>query len=98
MRTLALALILLTVATTAGADVFRLLDNPRDAAQARVYLLQQAKNDIAALYFLARNDRVTLTALALMGDAARRGVRVRLSVDANFSHIPKPVLPYLRDE
>ncbi|HVG24950.1 MAG TPA: phosphatidylserine/phosphatidylglycerophosphate/cardiolipin synthase family protein [Thermoanaerobaculia bacterium] len=92
---------MLAVALTgaARADVFRILDDPRDAAQARVDLIQQADSEIHALYFLARNDRITLTALALLRDARRRGVpSVRLIVDANFMRIPKAVLAHLRDE
>jgi putative cardiolipin synthase len=81
------------------ADVFRLLESPRDGAQARVDVIQQAQSDISAVYFLAHNDRITLTALGLLRDARRRGVgRVRLIVDANFQHIPKPVLAHLADE
>lgn len=91
--------VLLALAITARADVFRILDDPRDAAQARVDLIQQADREIHALYFLARNDRITLTALALLRDARRRGVpSVRLIVDANFHRIPKAVLAHLRDE
>jgi phosphatidylserine/phosphatidylglycerophosphate/cardiolipin synthase-like enzyme len=87
------------LATAARADVFRLLDDPREAAQARVDLFQQAEHEIDAIYFLARNDRITLTALALLRDAHRRGVpAVRLIVDANFQHIPKSVLAHLSDE
>jgi putative cardiolipin synthase len=97
-RSLLLALIFLIAVTSATADVFRILDDPRDAAQARVDLIQQARSEINALYFLARNDRITLCALALLRDARRRGVNVRLIVDANFQHIPKAVLAYLRDE
>jgi cardiolipin synthase C len=93
------ALLLLFLATIANADVFRILDDPQDAAQARVDLLQQAESEIHALYFLARNDRITHIALALLRDARRRGVpSVRLVVDANFQHIPKAVLEHLRDE
>jgi cardiolipin synthase C len=92
-------LLLLATATTVRADVFRLLDDNQQAAQARVDLFQQATTEIDALYFLARNDRITLAALALLRDAHRRGVpNVRLIVDANFEHIPKSVLAYLRDE
>lgn len=92
-------LFLVLIATTARADVFRLLDDDQQAAQARVDVFQQAKHEINALYFLARNDRVTLAALALLRDAHRRGVTdVRLIVDANFQHIPKSVLGYLSDE
>ena len=83
-------------AATAHADVFRLLDDPREAAQARVDVIQQAQREIDAVYFLARGDRVTLTALALLRDAARRGVTTRLVVDAAFQHIPKPFLAELR--
>lgn len=96
---IAVALFALLLAGTSGADVFRILDDPRDAAQARVDLLQQADREIHALYFLARNDRVTQIALALLRDARRRGVpSVRLVVDANFHRIPKAVLAHLRDE
>ncbi|HSP32767.1 MAG TPA: phosphatidylserine/phosphatidylglycerophosphate/cardiolipin synthase family protein, partial [Thermoanaerobaculia bacterium] len=62
-------------------------------------IIQQAKTEIDAVYFLARNDRITLSALALLRDARRRGVpNVRLIVDANFQHIPKAVLAHIREE
>ncbi len=92
-------LLSLVLATTVHADVFRVLDDDRDAAQARVDLIQQARTEIDAVYFLAHNDRITITALALLRDAKRRGVgNVRLIVDANFQHIPRAVLAHLRDE
>ena len=76
-----------------------MLDDPRDAAQARVDIIQQATKEIDALYFLARNDSITLAALSLLRDARRRGVaNVRMVVDANFQHIPKAVLAHLSDE
>ena len=96
---IAVALFALLVAGAAGGDVLRILDDPQEAAQARVDLLQQAEREIHALYFLARNDRITHIALALLRDARRRGVpSVRLVVDANFHRIPKAVLAHLRDE
>ena len=99
MRPVVLTLLFLAISSTASADVFRLLDDDREAAQARVDVFQQATHEINALYFLAKNDRITLAALALLRDAKRRGVgHVRLIVDANFQHIPKSVLGYLRDE
>lgn len=85
-------------AFTAQADVLRILEDPSDAAQARVDVIQQARREINALYFLARNDRVTMTALALLRDAQRSGVTSRLVVDSYFHHIPKSVLAHLRDE
>jgi putative cardiolipin synthase len=98
VRTAAL-LLALAVTATARADVFRVLDDDREAAQSRVDIIQQAHKEIAAVYFLAHNDRITITALALLRDAKRRGVgNVRLIVDANFQHIPRAVLAHLRDE
>lgn len=88
----------LLIAAAANADVLRILDDPTDAAQARVDVIQQARREINALYFLARNDRVTMTALALLRDAQRKGVVSRLVVDAHFHHIPKSMLAHLRDE
>ena len=94
-----LAAFVLAVASTVHADVFRVLDHDRDAAQARVDIIQQSQREVHALYFLARNDRITLGALALLREARHRGVgSVKLIVDANFSHIPKAVLAHLRDE
>lgn len=86
------------LAGEARAERVRLLEDPRDAAQARVDLIRNAQREISALYFLARNDRITMTALALLRDAQRRGVKSRLLVDANFHHIPRNVLAHLRDE
>ena len=98
MRLWAVAM-LACVAVTARADVVRILDDPRDAAQAKADMIQQARGEIDAVYFLARNDRITLSALALLRDARRRGVpRVRLIVDANFQHIPKAVLAHIAAE
>ena len=92
-------LIVVVSTASAGADVFRILDDPADALQARVDIIQQAESEVHALYFLARDDRITLGALALLREARRRGVgSVKLIVDANFSHIPKAVLAHLRDE
>jgi putative cardiolipin synthase len=93
-------MLMFSLATMAArADVFRLLEDPREGMQARVDVIQQAQNDISAVYFLAYDDRITQTALGLLRDARRRGVgRVRVVVDANFQHIPRSVLAHLRDE
>jgi putative cardiolipin synthase len=95
---LVVCLLATMVTTTAAADVYRLLDDPHEAAQARVDLIEQAKNKVDALYFLARNDRVTWMALALLRDASRRGLQVRLIVDERFNHVPGPMIAHLRDE
>src|SRR6266540_4150743 len=86
MRWSGLALLVVAgLAAEGRADVLRILDDPREAAQARVDIIQQARDEIDAVYFLARNDRITLAALALLREARRRGVgRVRLIVDEKF--------------
>ena len=99
LRSAFVLMLVLAFAAPLRADVFRVLDDPRDAAQARVDIIQQATKEIDAVYFLARNDRITMVALSLLRDARRRGVgSVRMIVDANFQHIPKAVLAHLSDE
>jgi phosphatidylserine/phosphatidylglycerophosphate/cardiolipin synthase-like enzyme len=91
--------LLILVSAPLGADTFRILDDNREAMQARVDLIQQAHTSIDVVYFIVRHDRVTLTALALLREARRRGVSdVRLIVDANFLHVPRSVLAHLQDE
>lgn len=91
--------VFVAVTATAHADVVQILDDPREAMQARVDVIQQASGKIGLLYFLARNDRITLSVLALLRDAKRREVSdVRVIVDGNFHRIPKAVLAHLRDE
>lgn len=95
---IALAVALLT-APAASADLLRIIEQPDDAAQVRADLIQQGTTDVSAMYFIVRNDRVTIGSLALLRDARRRGVgSVRLLADANFTRIPKPLLAHLRDE
>src|SRR5207248_7491961 len=97
-RALSIALILL-LATAARPDVVRIVDDDREAAQARVDLIRQATDRIEVLYFMAKDDRIALAILQLLRDARRRGVRdVRVVIDGSFRRIPKAVLAHLRDE
>jgi cardiolipin synthase C len=97
-RALAIAFLLI-FAAAARADVVRILADDREAAQARVDVIRQAKERIEVLYFMARDDRITLAMLQLLREARRRGVRdVRVVIDGNFRRIPKAVMAHLRDE
>src|ERR1044071_7959 len=97
-RAPAIALILL-LAAVCPSDLVRILADDREAAQARVDLIRQAKDRIEILYFMAKDDRVALSILQLLRDARRRGVRdVRVVIDGSFRRIPKAVLSHLRDE
>lgn len=93
------AVLLFLLAAAADADTVRILDDPREALQARADVIRQAKTRVTMLYFLARDDRVTLAVLALLRDARHRGVGdVRVIVDGSFHRIPKAVMAHLRDE
>ncbi|MFQ5756122.1 MAG: phosphatidylserine/phosphatidylglycerophosphate/cardiolipin synthase family protein [Acidiferrobacterales bacterium] len=92
-------LLLAFVSTSpAAADVFRLIDSDQEAAQVRVDMIQQARDEILIELFRASEDQMVLSYLALLRDAARRGVKVKFLVDAVFNSIPKPVQAHLLQE
>src|ERR1700676_2716154 len=81
-RSWLIALLLLNFVTPiAVADKVRILENPDEAVQARIDLIQQARSKIDAQYYVVGNDYFTLAGLALLRDAARRGCEVRLIID-----------------
>ena len=97
------ALLLAFSAIAAGAapgraDLARLLDTDREAAEARVELVIGAQREILTSAFIFGDDPFTLTSLALLRDAARRGVAVRLLVDAQWNRVPAPVVAHLQAE
>lgn len=73
-----------------AGDVVRILHSDGDALQARVDLLQQAKQEIDAAYYIVGDDQVPLLFLSLLRDAARRGVTVRLLVDGHDGNNQMP--------
>lgn len=84
-RSWAIGVVLAVVlATSAQAgDKVRILHSDGDALQARVDLVQQAKQEINVSYYIVGDDEVPLVFLSLLRDAARRGVTVRLLVDGH---------------
>jgi putative cardiolipin synthase len=85
----------ISLGVPALADVFRILDEDQEAAQARIDLVQQARLTLDAEYFIVENDQVSLVGLALLRDAARRGVAVRVIVDGSFNRMSKAIQAYL---
>jgi phosphatidylserine/phosphatidylglycerophosphate/cardiolipin synthase-like enzyme len=57
-----------------------------------------AEREILASAFLFGDDPFTLTSLALLREASRRGVEVRLLVDAQWNRMPRPVIAHLQSE
>jgi putative cardiolipin synthase len=86
------------VSQTGYADKALILENPRDAVQARVDLIQHARSSIDAQYYVVGNDDFTLEGLALLRDAARRGCQVRIIVDGRSNMLSKAVHAELRRE
>jgi putative cardiolipin synthase len=97
---LAIALlgIVLGIASPAFADGVRLLETDREAAEARVEMVIGAKEEILASAFIFGDDPFTLTSLSLLREAARRGLAVRVIVDAQWNKIPRAVQAHLLAE
>jgi cardiolipin synthase C len=96
-QTLAFALSLCLI-SPAFADRIRIIEDPREAAQIRVDLVQQAKRSIEAQYYIVGDDYFTFAGLALLRDAARRGCRVRLIIDGLSNKIGPAVHAHLKQE
>ncbi|MBA3485255.1 MAG: phospholipase D family protein [Pirellulales bacterium] len=82
----------------ARGDVLRILQDDLEAIQARVDLIEQAQQQLDVVYFAVADDDLALAFLAMLRDASRRGVRVRLVVDGMYNDIPEPVQAHLLRE
>jgi cardiolipin synthase C len=90
--------LMLLLASPALADRVRILATDRQAAEARVEMVLAAREEILASAFIVGDDPFTLTSLGLLRDAARRGIRVQLLVDAQWNRIPRAVQAHLLAE
>lgn len=90
-----LLLLPLAIPLPAHADKMLILDDPVQAAQVRVDLMQQARKSIKAQYFIVGSDPLTYSGLALARQASWRGCDVRIIVDAGFNSMPATVSGYL---
>lgn len=97
-RRLCFALALLALPCPALADRVRLLETDREAAEARVEMVLGAQEEILASAFIFGDDPFTLTSLALLRDASRRGLTVQVIVDAQWNKIPRAVQAHLLAE
>lgn len=99
MTRILLALLLaLALGSSARADVVRLLDSDKDALQSRIDLIQRARHEICISYFCIGGDETAVGMMALVSDAARRGVKVHLLVDSMHNYIPKAVQAALAED
>jgi len=82
----------------ARADGARLLLEAPEAAEARVELVLLARREVLTSSFIVGDEPFSLTSLALLRDAARRGLTVRLLVDAQWNKMPEAVAAHLLAE
>lgn len=76
----------------------RIIDNPREAYDIRMQLIQEAQHDISISYFIFAKDKTAIEFLALLRKKAREGVRVRILVDDLFNDIPRSMGTHLVQE
>ena len=74
---------------------FRLLHADYEAAQARADVIRSATTSIETSYYWIGDDRVGAWYASLLKEAALRGVRVRLVVDAAHNDLPPEVQRHL---
>ncbi len=89
MKALLVLFALIIASPFAHADRARLLADDKEALQARVDLIQQAKSEIYVEYFSVWKDDQSIAGISLLLDAARRGVKVKMVIDALANKIPK---------
>lgn len=83
------------VVEASHADTACLLDTEWTAAVERARLVLEAGHSLDVSVFIVGNDPFSLTSMALLRDAARRGVAVRLLVDAQWNKLPREVEAHL---
>jgi putative cardiolipin synthase len=71
----------MTLTSVAHADQLRELVSNEAALGARYHMIKSAKKEILAQYFAVGRDETALTGLALLQEAAKKGVKVKLIVD-----------------
>ncbi len=81
--------------SSAFAERVRLLQDNSEALQARVDIIGNAKKEIYAEYFSVWNDEQSVGGLSLLMDAARKGVKVKIIMDALSNTVPNELFAAL---
>ncbi len=79
---LSLVLACSAFSASAYADKVKLLEQDAEAAQARIELIKNAKQEILVEYYEVANDQLSKTGIALLKEAAQRGVKVKILIDS----------------
>lgn len=78
-----------------AGDKAKLLLDDASAAEARLLLVGQAKEEVNVAYFILHEDDSGLITLAELRDAARRGAKVRLLLDGSTHRVGKGMMTHL---
>jgi len=93
---LATSLLILCLGTDAArADMACLLDTEWSAAVERTRLALETERTLDVSAFIVGNDPFSLSSMAVLRDAARRGVAVRLLLDAQWNKLPREIEAHL---
>lgn len=76
----------------------RLVATDREAAEARVEMVLSARQEVLVSAFIFGDDAFTMTSLALLRETVRRGVGVKVLVDAQWNQVPRAVQAHLLAE
>jgi phosphatidylserine/phosphatidylglycerophosphate/cardiolipin synthase-like enzyme len=98
LRLVSAVLLTLVPATAATADWVSVLDDNASAVEARVKIVLAAEEEILVSSFIVGDEPFSLTALALLRSAVRRGIQVRLLVDAQWNKMPQAIEAHLLAE
>lgn len=81
-----------------SADTVQLLDHETSAFQSRLTLIDSAVSSIDVACYSVQDDEYSRRFLERLRTAARRGIRVRVIVDALFNGIPRGMQRHLSQE
>lgn len=88
-------LVLAFLSLPVAGDQARLIETDREAAEARVEMVVAAREEVLTQSFIIGHDPLSLTGLALLREASRRGLDVKVIVDAQWNNIPGAVQDHL---
>ncbi len=78
-------------------DCVKVLSDPSDSFEMRKQMIRAAQSEIILSYYQLRPDQKPLQLLALLRDAADRGVKVRILLDDFTTKFSKASIQHLRD-
>lgn len=92
---LQLSIVVLLWGNLTAQNKVAILDDPKVSLQARISLIRSAKKSLDIATYIYGNDESSTQTLLEIINAADRGVKVRIVVDALNNHLPKELTAYM---